>query len=51
MEFDFAVITDHARFLASGVGVTLLLASVQGKTQGDRLRTLEILAASGSAVH
>src|SRR5947209_9895333 len=32
-------------------GVTLLLASVQGKTQGDRLRTLEILAAAGSAVH
>ena len=35
----------------SSAGVTLLLASIQGKTQGERLRTLEILAASGSAVH
>ena len=32
MEFDFAVITDHARFLASGVGVTLLLAVLSGAT-------------------
>jgi polar amino acid transport system permease protein len=30
MEFDFAVITDHARFLASGVGVTLALAGLSG---------------------
>ncbi len=28
MEFDFSVITDHARFLASGVGVTLALAGL-----------------------
>jgi len=32
MEFDFSVITDHARFLASGVGVTLLLACLSGLT-------------------
>jgi polar amino acid transport system permease protein len=30
MEFDFSVITDHARFLASGVGVTLALAGLSG---------------------
>ena len=35
----------------SSAGVTLLLASVHEKTQGDRLRTLETLAAAGSAVH
>ena len=35
----------------SSAGVTLLLASVQGKTQEDRLRTLQILSAAGSAVH
>jgi polar amino acid transport system permease protein len=28
MEFDFSVISDHARFLASGVGVTLALAGL-----------------------
>src|SRR5437773_23205 len=27
MDFDFSVIADHARFLASGVGVTLTLAA------------------------
>ncbi len=32
MDFDFAVITDHWRFLASGVGVTLLLAVLSGVT-------------------
>jgi len=32
MEFDFAVITDHWRFLASGVGVTLALAAMSGVT-------------------
>jgi polar amino acid transport system permease protein len=32
MDFDFSVITDHARFLASGVGVTLVLAAVSGLT-------------------
>src|SRR5713101_3051284 len=32
MDFDFSVITDHARFLASGVGVTLLLATLSGLT-------------------
>ena len=32
MEFNFAVITDHWRFLASGVGVTLLLALLSGLT-------------------
>ena len=32
MEFDFAVITDHWRFLASGVAVTLLLALLSGVT-------------------
>jgi F420-dependent oxidoreductase-like protein len=42
----------HERMEAwSSAGVTLLLASVQGKTQGERLRTLEILAAAESAVH
>ena len=30
MEFDFSVISDHARFLASGVGVTLALAGLSG---------------------
>ncbi len=32
MEFDFSVITDHWRFLASGVAVTLLLAVLSGVT-------------------
>src|SRR5438093_8501875 len=32
MEFDFAVIADHARFLAYGVGVTLLLSALSGLT-------------------
>ena len=32
MDFDFSVITDHARFLASGVGVTLALALLSGLT-------------------
>jgi polar amino acid transport system permease protein len=32
MDFDFSVISDHARFLASGVGVTLVLAGVSGLT-------------------
>jgi polar amino acid transport system permease protein len=32
MGFDFSVITDHARFLASGVVVTLLLAALSGLT-------------------
>lgn len=32
MDFDFSVITDHARFLASGVGVTLALAALSGIT-------------------
>ena len=32
MEVDFSVISDHARFLASGVGVTLVLAVVSGVT-------------------
>ena len=42
----------HERMEAwSSAGVTLLLASVHEKTQGDRLRTLETLAAAGSAVH
>ena len=30
MDFDFSVITEHWRFLASGVGVTLLLAVLSG---------------------
>jgi polar amino acid transport system permease protein len=30
VEFDFSVIADHARFLASGVGVTLALAALSG---------------------
>src|SRR5437899_2174380 len=29
MDFDFSVIADHARFLASGVGVVLTLALVR----------------------
>ena len=32
MDFDFSVITDHWRFLASGVGVTLILAVFSGAT-------------------
>ena len=32
MEFDFAVIADHARFLASGARITLLLAALSGAT-------------------
>jgi polar amino acid transport system permease protein len=32
VEFDFSVITDHWRFLASGVLVTLLLAALSGLT-------------------
>jgi polar amino acid transport system permease protein len=32
MEFDFAVIADHWRFLASGVGITLALAALSGVT-------------------
>ena len=32
MEFDFAVISDHARFLAYGVGVTLALSALSGLT-------------------
>lgn len=32
MDFDFSVITDHWRFLASGVLVTLLLAALSGLT-------------------
>jgi polar amino acid transport system permease protein len=32
MDFDFAVIADHWRFLASGVGVTLALAVASGLT-------------------
>jgi polar amino acid transport system permease protein len=32
VEFDFAVIADHWRFLASGVAVTLLLALLSGVT-------------------
>jgi len=35
----------------ASAGATLLLASVQAKTQADRLRALEILAAAGSAVY
>jgi F420-dependent oxidoreductase-like protein len=34
----------------AAAGVTTLLASVHGKTQPDRLRTLEILAAAAAAV-
>ena len=34
----------------SSAGVTALLASVHGKTQHDRLRTLEMLAAAADAV-
>jgi len=30
MDFDFSVITDHGRFLASGIGNTLLLSVVSG---------------------
>lgn len=32
MEFNFAVITDHWRFLANGAGITLLLALLSGAT-------------------
>ena len=32
MDFDLSAITDHWRFLASGVGVTLTLAAVSGAT-------------------
>jgi F420-dependent oxidoreductase-like protein len=35
----------------ASAGVTTLLASVHGKTQADRLRTLEMLAAAADAVH
>jgi F420-dependent oxidoreductase-like protein len=35
----------------SSAGVTMLLAAVHGKTQPDRLQTLEILAAASAAVH
>jgi hypothetical protein len=34
----------------ASAGVTTLLASVHGKTQADRLRTLEMLATAASAV-
>jgi polar amino acid transport system permease protein len=32
MDFDFSVITDHWRFLASGIGITLVLSVVSGLT-------------------
>jgi polar amino acid transport system permease protein len=32
MDFDFSVVTDHWRFLASGIGITLLLSVVSGLT-------------------
>jgi polar amino acid transport system permease protein len=32
MDFDFAVITDHWRFLAYGIGVTLILSLLSGVT-------------------
>ena len=32
MDFDFSVITDHLRFLGSGVAVTLLLSALSGAT-------------------
>jgi len=32
MDFDFSVITEHWRFLASGIGVTLALSVVSGAT-------------------
>jgi len=32
MDFDFSVVTGHWRFLASGVGITLLLSVVSGLT-------------------
>ena len=35
----------------ASAGVTALLASVHGKAQPDRLRTLEMLAAAANAVH
>jgi F420-dependent oxidoreductase-like protein len=35
----------------ASAGVTTLLASVHGKTQADRLRTLELLAAAAGSVH
>ena len=37
--------------LWASAGVTTVLASVHGKTQVDRLRTLEMLAAAAGAVH
>jgi F420-dependent oxidoreductase-like protein len=42
----------HERLNAwSAAGVTLLVAGVEGKTQNERRRTLEILAAATAAVH
>ncbi|HEV3095584.1 MAG TPA: LLM class F420-dependent oxidoreductase [Candidatus Dormibacteraeota bacterium] len=42
----------HERLNAwSAAGVTLLVAGVEGKTQDERRRTLEILAAATAAVH
>jgi F420-dependent oxidoreductase-like protein len=42
----------HERLNAwSAAGVTLLVAGVEGKTQDERRRTLEILAAAPAAVH
>jgi hypothetical protein len=35
----------------ASAGVTTILASVHGQTQPERLRTLEMLAASAGAVH
>src|SRR6201988_2669873 len=32
MDFDFSVIVDHWRFLASGIGITLVLSMVSGLT-------------------
>ena len=63
MDFDLAVITDHWRFLASGIGVTLALAVLSGVTSlvaglvvallrlyGPRwLRPVISLGSSGSA--
>jgi len=37
--------------LWASAGVTTILASVHGKTQAERLRTLEMLAAAGAAVN
>ena len=42
MDFDFAVITDHWRFLASGVGITLLLSVVSGLTSEPLERDLTL---------